>query len=510
MVAQRPLFGNEPAAPIALAPIQDRLARLLQTLSEGTLTLAPGDTAWTDGVRVYLPAHLPANIDPGDGLARYKAQLVLLWAQNRFGSYDFDYAMEMLPWSHSAPQTACALAWLAWCEAIRLEACIAHELPGLATELKAAHRPWAAEFAPMVGDLQTPHADVHDSLRWVRQALKVGAGGTASGVPGPLDFPPDSPHNVRLDPLAVMRQRSARPTDPIYDEWDYRRRDWRRDGCRLHEIDSPLGDPAWVEQTRQHYRATLRTLRRRFAALRSEDTLHSRRLDGEEIDIDAQVAAYADRRAQAEISPQLYRQRLRRERSLATILMVDMSAATQGRGNDAQREALLLWCEALDACGDSYAIYGYSSSTRNCCEIYRIKHFDEKYDETIRCRIAGIAPQEYSRMGAAVRHLTQRLLERNVRHRLLLTLLAGRPNDRDSDEGEGEGGAGYRYGIEDTRRALLAAHEKGIRSHAVALTPTRHGADYLPQLYGPAHYSIVDDARVLPLKLSEIYRRLTR
>ena len=504
MAAQRPLFGNEPAAPIALAPLQDRLARLLQTLSEGTLALAPGDTAWTDGVRVYLPAHLPANIDPGDGLARYKAQLALLWAQNRFGSYDFDYAMEMLPWSHSAPQTACALAWLAWFEAIRLEACIARELPGLAAELQAAHRPFAYEFAPMVCDLQTPRASVHDSLRWVRQSLKVGADGTASGVPGPL--PPYSPHNVRLDPLAAMRQRSARP-NPIDDEWDYRRRDGRRDGCRLHEIDSPLGDPAWVAQTRQHYRATLRTLRRRFATLRSEETLHNRRPDGEEIDIDAQVAAYADRRAQAEISPQLYRQRLRRERSLATMLMVDMSASTQGRGNDAQREALLLWCEALDACDDSYAIYGYSGSTRNCCEIYRIKHFDEKYDDTIRRRIAGIAPQEYSRMDAAVRHLTHLLLERNVRHRLLLTLLAARPNNRDSDEGEGDRN---RYGIEDTRRALLAAHEKGIRSHAVALSLARHDADYLPQLYGLAHYSIVDDARALPLKLSEIYRRLTR
>ena len=103
-------------------------------------------------------------------------------------------------------------------------------------------------------------------------------------------------------------------------------------------------------------------------------------------------------------------------------------------------------------------------------------------------------------MGVAVRHLSGLLHKQNARHKLLVTLSDGRPDDY-GDEYRG------RYGIEDTRRALLEAREKGIRSYCVTID--RHGADYLPQLYGPAHYSVIDDARKLPQKVAEIYRKLT-
>ena len=103
-------------------------------------------------------------------------------------------------------------------------------------------------------------------------------------------------------------------------------------------------------------------------------------------------------------------------------------------------------------------------------------------------------------MGVAVRHLSGLLYKQNTRHKLLVTLSDGRPDDY-GDEYRG------RYGIEDTRRALLEAREKGIRSYCVTID--RHGADYLPQLYGPAHYAVIDDARKLPQKIAEIYRKLT-
>ena len=64
-----------------------------------------------------------------------------------------------------------------------------------------------------------------------------------------------------------------------------------------------------------------------------------------------------------------------------------------------------------------------------------------------------------------------------------------------------------RYGIEDTRHALLEARAKGIRSYCITID--RQGADYLPQLYGSSHYAVIDDARKLPAKIAGIYRRLT-
>ena len=288
--------------------------------------------------------------------------------------------------------------------------------------------------------------------------------------------------------------------DAIYDEWDYRRAAWRRDWCQLYETEGPAGEDAWVDEVRRRHAHLIRSIRRRFESLRGEDKPQKRQFDGEEIDLDAQVEARADRKSGAEPSPRLFIHRRRIERSLAVMFMVDMSGSTKGWVNDAERESLVLLCEAIEALGDSYAIYGFSGWTRTHCDIYRIKRFDDRYDAETRRRIAGIEARDYTRMGVAVRHLTGLLPRQNTRHKLLVTLSDGRPDDY-GDEYRG------RYGIEDTRRALLEAREKGIRSYCVTID--RHGADYLPQLYGPAHYSVIDDAKKLPRKIAEIYRKLT-
>jgi nitric oxide reductase NorD protein len=287
--------------------------------------------------------------------------------------------------------------------------------------------------------------------------------------------------------------------DAFYDEWDYRRGSWRHGWCHLYEMKAPVGDHEWVDEVRTRHAHLIRSIRRRFEALRGEDK-PQRQFDGEEIDLDAQVEARADRKSGAEPSPRLFIHRRRIERSLAVMFMVDMSGSTKGWVNDAERESLVLLCEAIEALGDSYAIYGFSGWTRTHCDIYPVKRFADRYDAATRRRIAGIEARDYTRMGVAVRHLSGLLVRQNTRHKLLVTLSDGRPDDY-GDEYRG------RYGIEDTRRALLEAREKGIRSYCVTID--RHGADYLPQLYGPAHYSVIDDAKKLPQKIAEIYRKLT-
>jgi nitric oxide reductase NorD protein len=41
------------------------------------------------------------------------------------------------------------------------------------------------------------------------------------------------------------------------------------------------------------------------------------------------------------------------------------------------------------------------------------------------------------------------------------------------------------------------------------VTIDRQGADYLKHMYGAASYSVLDDVRKLPLKVADIYRKLT-
>lgn len=286
----------------------------------------------------------------------------------------------------------------------------------------------------------------------------------------------------------------------LYDEWDCGRRHYRKDWCVLRELDVTPVDDGFVGDTLDRHRPQIAQLKRTFEMLRDEDRLLKRQASGDGIDFDALVAGYADLRSGMELPDRLLTRRHKAERDLAALFMVDMSGSTKGWINDAEREALVMLCEALEVLGDRYAIYGFSGVTRKRCEIFRIKRFDEPYDDTVKQRIAGITPQDYTRMGAAIRHLTKLLNEVDARTRLLVTLSDGKPDDY-SDHYRGE------YGIEDTRQALIEAHHAGIKPFCITID--HEARDYLPHLYGPVNWTLVDNVEKLPLKVADIYRRLT-
>ena len=217
------------------------------------------------------------------------------------------------------------------------------------------------------------------------------------------------------------------------------------------------------------------------------------------MDFDALVEAWADMHTGREMSERLFTKLHKLERNIAVMFMVDMSGSTKGWINDAERESLVLLCEALEVLGDRYAIYGFSGMTRKRCELYRIKRFDEPYSELVQQRIAGIQPKDYTRMGVTIRHLTKLLHEVEARTKLLITLSDGKPDDYDGYRGD--------YGIEDTRQALIEAKREGI--HPFCVTIDTEARDYLPHMYGAVNWALVEDVRKLPLKVSDIYRRLT-
>jgi len=285
-----------------------------------------------------------------------------------------------------------------------------------------------------------------------------------------------------------------------YDEWDCRRRHYRRGWCTLREIEIKPGNSAFVDATLARYRPQIEDLKRSFEALRGEDRRLRRQHHGDDLDLDAVIDARIGVRNGQEMPERLFTRRHKAERDLAALFMVDMSGSTKGWINEAEREALVMLCEALEVLGDRYAIYGFSGVTRQRCAIYPIKRFSEAYDAAVRARIAGITPRDYTRMGAAIRHLCTQLSAVDARTRLLVTLSDGKPDDY-SDHYRGE------YGIEDTRQALLEAHHAGIRPFCITID--HEARDYLPHLYGPVSWTLVDQVEKLPLKVAEIYRRLT-
>jgi len=285
----------------------------------------------------------------------------------------------------------------------------------------------------------------------------------------------------------------------LYNEWDYRRRHYRKNWCVLRELDVHPVDEPFVARTRRKYAGLIHSLRKGFEALRGEDKLLKRQSDGDNVDFDALVEAWADKHTGRELSERLFTQHHKSERNIAVVFMIDMSGSTKGWINDAERETLVMLCEALEVLGDRYAIYGFSGMTRKRCELYRVKRFDEAYSEEVRRRITGMQPQDYTRMGVVIRHVTRLFECIEARTKLLITLSDGKPDDYDGYRGE--------YGIEDTRQALLEAKHAGI--HPFCVTIDTEARDYLPHMYGHVNYVLLDDVRKLPVKISDIYRRLT-
>ncbi|MCU7839334.1 MAG: nitric oxide reductase activation protein [Candidatus Thiodiazotropha sp. (ex Troendleina suluensis)] len=286
----------------------------------------------------------------------------------------------------------------------------------------------------------------------------------------------------------------------LYKEWDYRRKHYRKNWCVVREMPVKQEDDGFADQVMLKYRRLLSSLRKTFEALRDEDRLLKRQAYGDGVDIDAFVEAWADMHTGLEMTDRLFTRMHREERNIAVMFMVDMSGSTQGWVNEAEREALILLAESLETLGDRYAIYGFTGMSRKRCEVFPIKTFEQSYDAEVKARISGIRAGDYTRMGAAIRHLSHRLNEVEARTKLLVTLSDGKPDDYHDD---------YRsqYGIEDTRQALFEARREGI--HAFCITIDEQGQDYLPHMYGAANYTVISEIEKLPLKVSDIYKKIT-
>lgn len=290
-------------------------------------------------------------------------------------------------------------------------------------------------------------------------------------------------------------------------EWDYRKRLLRADHVRLTELAPAPEDPrAAAVALPPHLRTTARRLQRQFAALMPARRWIKAQPEGSELDLDAVVRAATDRATGRHPSDQLHLALHRRERDLACLALADLSLSTdawvssEARVIDVIRDALLLFGETLAQGGDRFALCGFSSVKRSNVRFHRLKDFDQRFDDQVRGRLMAIKPGYYTRLGAAIRHASQLLAAQPAARRMLLILSDGKPNDLDLYDG--------RYGIEDSRVAIVEARARGIVPFCVTID--REGAGYLPHLFGPAGYAVIRKPEELPARLPLFYAQLTR
>ncbi|MGE5504384.1 MAG: nitric oxide reductase activation protein NorD [Actinomycetota bacterium] len=304
-----------------------------------------------------------------------------------------------------------------------------------------------------------------------------------------LDLPPQATDPTRLTGTH------------LYPEWDWRMRGYHRDHCQVVVAPAPEEGEAWVPD--QAAQRRIRSVKRQFEALRTRPMILRGQADGQELDTDAVVRAHTDLKASGMGNERVWLQRRAIERDLAVTLLVDASLSTDAwiegrRVLDVEKEALAVFCHGLAACGDSFAVQTFTSRKRGWVRVETVKGFDEPFGPAVMKRIGAIRPGWYTRIGAAVRHAAADLERRPNRHRLLLVLTDGKPNDVDHYEG--------RYGIEDTRKAVHDARARGLSVFGVTID--RKAQAYFPHLFGRGHYAIVHHLGQLSAALPRIYRQL--
>lgn len=305
----------------------------------------------------------------------------------------------------------------------------------------------------------------------------------------------------------------------VYDEWDFLIDDYRSHWCDVREV-SLVGDAgAFFSSTMTAYGDVMKEIKREFQRLRPKLYHKVKGLeDGEEIDLEAAVGARVDMITGVPPSPKIYAARQPTDRDVSALFLLDLSASTDARiavataeGEpeemriiDILKESVVLLSSALEEIGDTYAIYGFSSSGRKNVDIYPVKTFVESLSSDVKGRISALAPQRSTRMGAAVRHAARKLKDLSSRGKVLILLSDGYPEDADY----GREPHAPTYGIRDTMMALREAERSGILSFCI--TVDKAGHDYLREMCAPSRYMVIEDVLSLPSQLPKIYQRHIR
>ena len=283
-----------------------------------------------------------------------------------------------------------------------------------------------------------------------------------------------------------------------YPEWNHRAACYMPGHCVILEAEAVPSNTPFAPD-----RLLMARVRRQFEALHPRRILRPRQIEGAELDLEALIEAQVAIRATGQGSDRIFRSLRSVERDLAVAILMDCSRSTESVVGsrsiiDTMREALAALAGGIDAAGDRLAIWGFSSLRRDRVFLTNCKSFDAAMTPAVTASIGGLCPGHYTRLGAAIRHVSAQLAEAPAARKLLLVLTDGKPNDLDHYEGI--------HGIEDSRMAVREARGVGQTVHGVIVDAD--GQDWFARIFGRAGFTLLPDPARLGRALPDIYRAL--
>ena len=298
-------------------------------------------------------------------------------------------------------------------------------------------------------------------------------------------------------------------SDPFhYAEWDYKVQLHRPSWATLHERRQGRGDPGEIDSVLSAHKGLSHRIKQIVDRLRPQGISRQRRLEnGDELDLNAAVDAIVMTRLGLQPDPRITMRNVINRRDLAVVILLDLSESTNEFVRGAEktvleltREACALVASAIGGIGDPFAIHGFASDGRHDVQYYRFKDFEQRFDDEVKSRLAGMRGGLSTRMGAAMRHAGRHLMQRSERHKLLLIVTDGEPADIDERDPQ--------YLRMDAKKAATELQQSGISSYCLTLDPE---ADrYVSRIFGPNNYTIVDRVERLPEKLPSLFANLTK
>lgn len=308
----------------------------------------------------------------------------------------------------------------------------------------------------------------------------------------------------------------------FYDEWDWTLDDYKKDWCRVREyLLQPVLNNS-VENILEEYSSLVTMMKKYFAMLRPDRVKKLKRQpEGEHLDLDAIVEAMVEKKIGLADASNLYIRRDKRKRDVAVAFLLDCSGSSDevvSAGKtilDLEKEAVVIMAEALEMLGDIFAVYAFSSNGRHEVDFHVVKEFEEAYSSEVRKRFGRLESANMTRLAASIRHALAKIQRVRASVRLLFILSDGRPFDMDYRARVSEEKKISRwlredeslYPQADTRMALWEAKAGGITPFCI--TVDKHAKEYMDQTFGRVGYILLNKVDLLPVKLPEIYRRLT-
>ena len=305
--------------------------------------------------------------------------------------------------------------------------------------------------------------------------------------------------HLDLSPADADHERLS--AEHTYPEWNHRSRSYMADHCRVLEAEAePDPAHAFVPDAKR-----MAEVRRQFETLRPRRIVQPRQIDGDELDLDAVIAAQIDLRATGRCDDRVFQSARQTQRDLAVAFLIDTSRSTESAVGDTcvidvARDALAALAGGIDAAGDRLGIWGFSSLRRDRVFVTRCKSFDEKMSGAIIDNICALKPGHYTRLGAAIRHVSAQLAAQPAARKLLIVLTDGKPNDLDHYEGQ--------HGIEDSHMAVAEARRAGQTLHGIIID--EDGQDWFARIFGRGGFHLLPRPERLTRVLPDIYRTLTQ